>query len=63
MLDNHNIQDLSKKSIRDNVVLINQFPYIFDMTIRENIKLAKPNATDSAKMLIYIIILKVCHKG
>ena len=52
-LDNHNIMDLSKKSIRDNVVLINQFPYIFDMTIRENIKLAKPNATDKE-------ILKAC---
>ena len=46
LLDRHNIKTLSKKSIRDNVVLINQFPYIFDMTIRENIKLAKPNATD-----------------
>ena len=46
LLDRYNIKTLSKKSIRDNVVLINQFPYIFDMTIRENIKLAKPNATD-----------------
>ena len=46
LLDRHNIKTLSKKSIRDNVVLINQFPYIFDMTIRENIKLAKPTATD-----------------
>lgn len=53
LLDNYNIKSLSKKSIRDNVVLINQFPYIFDMTIRENIKLAKPNATDKE-------ILKAC---
>ena len=50
LLDRHNIKTLSKKSIRDNVVLINQFPYIFDMTIRENIKLAKPNASDDEIM-------------
>lgn len=53
LLDKHNIKTLSKKSIRDNVVLINQFPYIFDMTIRENIQLAKPNASDKE-------ILKAC---
>lgn len=50
LLDKHDIKTLSKKSIRDNVVLINQFPYIFDMTIRENIKLAKPNASDDEIM-------------
>ena len=53
LLDKHDMKTLSKKSIRDNVVLINQFPYIFDMTIRENIKLAKPNASDDE-------IMKVC---
>ena len=46
LIDGYNIQDLSKKTLRDNIVLVNQFPYIFDMNIRENIRLAKPTATD-----------------
>lgn len=29
-----------------NVSMINQFPYVFDMTIRENMKLIKPDVTD-----------------
>ena len=45
-IDDHNLNDLSKNSIRNNMILINQFPYIYDMTIRENIQLAKKDATD-----------------
>lgn len=29
-----------------NVSMINQFPYVFNLTIRENMQLVKPNATD-----------------
>ncbi|MBR4408033.1 MAG: ABC transporter ATP-binding protein [Clostridia bacterium] len=53
LLGGYDINTLSKKSIRDNLVLVNQFPYIFDMTIKENIKLAKPDATDEE-------VLKAC---
>ena len=52
-IDGINIKEISKFSLRENISLINQFPYIFDMTIRENIKLAKPNASDKE-------ILKAC---
>ena len=45
LIDNININDLSKDTIRDNICLVSQSPYIFDMTIAENLRLAKPNAT------------------
>lgn len=45
LLDDININELTRNTIRDNICLVSQFPYIFDMTIEENLKLAKPNAT------------------
>ena len=47
LIDGVNINDLDKKTIRSSISLVNQFPYIFDMSIKENLLLAKPNATDS----------------
>ena len=46
LIDNVNINDLNKDTMRSNFSLVNQFPYIFDMTIKENLKLAKSDATD-----------------
>lgn len=46
LIDGININDLDKQSLRSNISLVNQFPYIFDMTIKENLLLAKNNATD-----------------
>jgi len=46
LLDGVNIQDLDKESLRKSFSLVNQFPYIFDMTIKENLKLANQEATD-----------------
>ena len=46
LIDNVNINDLDKETMRANFSLVNQFPYIFDMTIKENLKLAKSDATD-----------------
>lgn len=46
LIDGVNINDLSKTSLRNAISLINQFPYIFDMTIKENLLLAKTDATD-----------------
>lgn len=40
------INKLDKSTLRSSISLVNQFPYIFDMTIKENLLLAKPNATD-----------------
>ncbi len=46
LLDGVNINELSKHSLRNAISLVNQFPYIFDMTIKENLLLAKKDATD-----------------
>ena len=46
LIDGVNINDLTKESLRNTISLVNQFPYIFDMTIKENMLLAKQDATD-----------------
>ncbi|MBR1987528.1 MAG: ABC transporter ATP-binding protein [Clostridia bacterium] len=46
LIDNVNINDIEKNCLRENLSLINQFPYIFDMTIKENLLLVKKDATD-----------------
>ena len=46
LVDGNNINDLSKETLRKTFSLVNQFPYIFDMTIKENLLLAKAEATD-----------------
>lgn len=46
LIGGHNINDLDKETLRSSISLVNQFPYIFDMTIKENLLLAKPDATD-----------------
>lgn len=46
LIDGVNINSLDKDTIRRSIALVNQSPYIFDMTIKENLLLAKPNATD-----------------
>ncbi len=45
-IDGININSLNKDTLRSSISLVNQFPYIFDMTIKENLLLAKPNATE-----------------
>lgn len=46
LVDGHDINSLDKESLRKTFSLVNQFPYIFDMTIKENLLLAKEDATD-----------------
>ncbi len=46
LIDGTDIKKLDKDSLRSSISLVNQFPYIFDMTIKENLLLAKPDATD-----------------
>lgn len=46
LIDGVNINDLDKETLRSSISLVNQFPYIFDMTIKENLLLAKKDATD-----------------
>ena len=50
LIDGVNINDFDKPSLRNAISLVNQFPYIFDMTIKENLLLAKKDATDEELM-------------
>ncbi|MDE5630488.1 MAG: ABC transporter ATP-binding protein/permease, partial [Bacilli bacterium] len=45
-LDGHNINDLDEESIRNNITIISQNPYIFNMSIRDNFRLIKKDVTD-----------------
>ena len=56
LLDGVDINELSESAIRDNVTVINQFPYIYFMSLRDNIKIVKPDASDEE-------ILQACEKA
>jgi ABC-type multidrug transport system fused ATPase/permease subunit len=45
LIDGNNINDLDKDSIRGNITIISQDPYIFNLSIKDNLKLVKSNAT------------------
>ncbi len=51
-----NINEINTKSLYENVTLISQSTYLFDDTIKENLKVANPNATDSE-------IIDACKKA
>ncbi|MDD6273024.1 MAG: ABC transporter ATP-binding protein [bacterium] len=55
LLDNYNINDLSEETIKNNISVVSQSPYIFNLSIKDNIKLANPQATEEE-------IIKVCKK-
>jgi len=46
LFDNTKIENLSREFIKNNIAVVNQFPYIFNMSIRENFKIIKPEITD-----------------
>jgi ATP-binding cassette subfamily B protein len=46
MIDGVDVKTLSKETMRKAISLVNQSPYIFDMTIKENLLLSKPDATE-----------------
>lgn len=45
-IDGINIKKLTKDTIRGNITIINQSPYIFNMSIRDNLRLVKENITE-----------------
>ena len=45
LLDNYNINELDEKSLRNNISIITQNPYIFNFTIKENLAIAKKDAS------------------
>ena len=40
------IDNLNKQFIRDNIAIVNQFPYLFNLSIRENFKMINSQITD-----------------
>ncbi len=44
-IDGVNINELDKESIRSNITIISQNPYIFNLSIKDNLKLCKNNLT------------------
>jgi len=46
LIENENINDLDEDSIRGSITIISQNPYIFNLSIRDNLKLVKENLTE-----------------
>ena len=46
LIDGKNINDLDEKSIRGNITVISQNPYIFNMSIKDNLRLVRDNVSD-----------------
>ncbi len=67
-LDDISINELSENSIKNNISIVSQSPYIFNLSIKENIRLSKPNATDEEiigackKAQIHDDILDMVHE-
>ncbi len=49
------INDLDKEFIRNNITIVNQFPYLFNLSIRDNFKMINSNISDEE-------IMKLCDK-
>lgn len=45
-IDGVNVKDLTQNSLRETVSVVPQAPYIFNMSIRDNLKLVKDDATE-----------------
>ncbi|MEM7115840.1 MAG: ABC transporter ATP-binding protein [Chloroflexota bacterium] len=45
-LDKHDIRDVTQASLRNQIAIVFQQPYLFDATIGNNIRLAQPTAND-----------------
>ena len=47
LLDGKNLKTLTEDSLRNAISVVPQSPYIFNLSIKENLKLANPSATDA----------------
>ncbi len=45
-LDGVNIRELDRETIRSNIAVVSQNPYIFNLSIRDNLRIVKPDLTD-----------------
>ena len=55
-IDGVNVKDLSKNALRSNIGYVQQSPYIFNRSFKENLLLVKPDATDDE-------IVEACKKS
>ena len=46
LIDGINIKELDRESIRDNITIISQNPYIFNLSIKDNLKIVKEDLTE-----------------
>jgi ATP-binding cassette, subfamily B, bacterial len=46
-LDGHDVRDFALDHLRQQIALVSQDTYLFNASIRENLKLGKPDATDA----------------
>jgi ATP-binding cassette, subfamily B, bacterial MsbA len=47
LIDGQNIADITKSSLRHHLAYVSQQPYLFEGTIRDNIRYGRPEATDA----------------
>jgi ATP-binding cassette subfamily B protein len=45
-IDGHDVRDLTLNTLSDNVAMVDQEPYLFHTSILENLRYARPEATD-----------------
>ena len=55
-IDGTDVKDLTKECLRNNIGYVQQNPYIFNRTFKENLLLVNPNATDKE-------IIEACKKS
>lgn len=53
-IDGIDISELDRESIRNNITIISQNPYIFNVSIRDNLRLVKSDLTEEE-------MIKACH--
>jgi len=44
--DGHDVRDLTQQSLRDAIGVVSQDPHLFHLTVGENLRYARPDATD-----------------
>lgn len=47
LIDGYNINNLDKNTIRDNIAVISQKPYLFNMSIKDNLLIVNPDANQN----------------
>ncbi len=47
LIDDHDVSTLSEQTLRSNIAMVSQSTYIFSGTIKDNLLLVKPDATDN----------------